>query len=279
MSAALYQGCDVALLTQHGKEALLRAPLAQGLGCRLVHTDQFDTDRLGSFSGDIPRQGSQLQAARAKAQLALALTELPLALASEGAFGPDPYTGMMPWDLEILLWCDPQRELEVVGQADGAAMHLQRDVDDWEAMLAFATSAQFPSHHLVLRTADPTGPVFKGLRDEAALRDAFLRCQSHGGAVCAESDLRAHANPTRQRVIVQAAHNLVAKLQSHCPRCHLPGFWLSQHTPGLPCRVCFKPTRLPVEEIWQCPACQLQEARRLQLKQFADPAHCDACNP
>ena len=42
------------------------------------------------------RAGTQIEAARKKARLGMELAGLPLGLASEGAFGPDPMTGMFP---------------------------------------------------------------------------------------------------------------------------------------------------------------------------------------
>ena len=37
-----YQGCQVALLTQHGKQDLLKAPLEAALGCHVLHTNGYD---------------------------------------------------------------------------------------------------------------------------------------------------------------------------------------------------------------------------------------------
>ena len=51
---ALYQDQTIAFLTQHGKEDLLRPLLAPALGCQLVRAEGFDTDTLGTFSGEIP---------------------------------------------------------------------------------------------------------------------------------------------------------------------------------------------------------------------------------
>jgi len=68
---ALYQDQTIAFLTQHGKEDLLRPLLAPALGCQLVRAEGFDTDTLGTFSGEIPRPDTQLQTARQKARLGM----------------------------------------------------------------------------------------------------------------------------------------------------------------------------------------------------------------
>ena len=75
-----YLARRVAFLTQHGKQDLVKTPLESALGCELVHTDAFDTDQLGTYTRDIARPGSQLDAARSKAQIGMRLTGAPLSL-------------------------------------------------------------------------------------------------------------------------------------------------------------------------------------------------------
>ncbi len=282
MSELPYAGRRVSLLTQHGKEALLRAPLESALGCTLVHTDAFDTDQLGSFTGEIARPGSQLDAARLKARTGMTLTGARIGLASEGAFGPDPFSGFMPWDTELLLWIDDERGIEVWGQAQGPAQSLAQVAHSWPELQALVQQARFPSHRLCLRPDHAQhARVHKGLADEAALREAFEACRAESaeGLVFVENDLRAHANPTRQALIVQACEDLLAKLRSACPGCALPGFALRSRQPGLACRQCGLPTRLPVAETWGCAHCQFEQLRPLDTSALADPSRCDRCNP
>jgi len=80
------------LATMHGKEDVI-APLAERfLGVRLQVVDGLDTDTFGTFSRDVARTGSQLDAARAKVAAAFdMLPDILLGLASEGSFGPHPY--------------------------------------------------------------------------------------------------------------------------------------------------------------------------------------------
>ena len=101
-----YAGQRVALLTQHGKERGLAPVLAAALGCRVERVAGYDTDLLGTFARDIPRAGTQIEAARKKARLGMQLAGLPLGLASEGSFGPDPMLGMFPWNVEFLIFID-----------------------------------------------------------------------------------------------------------------------------------------------------------------------------
>lgn len=107
----------VALLTQHGKERVIAPLLDAALGMRVERVDGYDTDRLGTFTREIARAGTQLEAARRKAHIGMELAGLPLGLASEGSFGPDPVAGLLPWNVEILVFVDRERGLEITGVA------------------------------------------------------------------------------------------------------------------------------------------------------------------
>lgn len=277
-----YLGRQVAFLTQHGKQDLVREPLETALGCQLVHTEGFDTDQLGSFTREQARPGSQLDAARQKATIGMALTGAHLGLASEGSFGPDPFGGFIPWNTEVVLWVDQVAGIEVTGFAHGPAQSLHRTVKTTQELHRFAADAGFPEHHLVLRPGHQNHPaIYKNLSDIAQLEQAFdqARQQVPGGEVFAENDLRAFANPTRQLMIRKATDELIQKLRSACPVCATPGFWLSQQIPGLPCRSCGMRTRLPKGEIWRCTRCTHEEQRESASGPWADPGRCDVCNP
>jgi hypothetical protein len=269
-------------LTQHGKQDLVRGPIESALGCQLVHTDGYDTDQLGTFTRELTRAGSQLDAARKKASIGMALTGASVGMASEGSFGPDPFGAFMPWNTEVVLWVDRLSGLEVTGFAHGPARSLHRMVKTPQELERFAKEAGFPEHHLVLRPEHPEHPdMDKGIHDHTLLLKAFnlAQAKSGNGVVFAENDLRAFCNPTRQKLILKATEELIRKLLSACPDCDSPGYWLSQQIPGLPCRDCGSLTRLPKAEIWGCKKCGHQEQRAVNAQPWADPARCDFCNP
>ena len=277
-----YTGQQIAFLTQHGKDELLRSMLAEKLGCEVVRAAGFDTDQLGTFTRDVERSGTQLAAARFKAHKAIELTGYSVGLGSEGAFGTDPVGGIMPWNTEVLVWVDVMRGIEIVGIAQGPGGGLQRLITDEVALRQFANDAGFPDHGLVLRPNDPDDPrVRKGLTDWHSLIEAFEAVITESSKKCAfiELDLRAHLNPTRQKMILRAAENLVTKIMSPCPQCDSPGFWEKERITGLPCSVCKLPTRLPVAFVWRCSACEHSEEMREAPDKRADPARCDYCNP
>ncbi len=91
-----YAGQRIALLTQHGKERVIAPVLDAALGCRVERIGCYDTDQLGTFTRDIPRPGSQVDAARTKARIGMALSGLTVGIASEGSFGPDPMPACWP---------------------------------------------------------------------------------------------------------------------------------------------------------------------------------------
>lgn len=277
-----YAGQHIALLTQHGKEHVIAPLLDAALGCRVQLVTGFDTDRLGTFSRDIPRAGTQLEAARKKARIGMELSGLSFGLASEGSFGPDPMMGMFPWNVEFLIWIDDVNGLEVAGMAQGPAKFAHLLARDWAEAEAFARQWGFPEHHLVVRPErEDHLSIRKGLASWPELQAAFAwaLAQSENGSVFIEIDGRAHANPTRMKMIRLAAEDLVAKLGSLCPTCGTPGFWLVERIAGLPCGDCGAPTRETRAEVHGCLKCAHRETRERAEPQYADPGRCDYCNP
>lgn len=271
-----------ALLTQHGKEALLAPVLADALGWQVEHVTGFDTDSLGTFTREVDRPGSQLDAARAKARKGMELSGCARGLASEGAFMPDPASGLFPWNVELLLVVDDDLGLEVVGMAQGPACNQTGVAANWATAERLALEAGFPRHWLVLRpNAEDDPRAIKGIDSWPALRAAFAaaQAQSDSGEVWLESDLRAMANPSRQALIVQAGQDLARRWHSLCPTCDAPGFWPVAAIRGLPCAACGTPTRERMGERWACVCCSHTQERTLAATQRADPARCDRCNP
>jgi len=212
----------VALLTQHGKERVLAPVLEPGWGCAIELVTGFDTDLLGTFTGETPRPGSQLDAARRKARKGMELSGLPTGLASEGSFGPDPFTGLFPWNVELLVWIDDTLGIEVVGMAQGADSGGHLQTGQWSEVEAFARREGFPRQQLVLRPAGPEHPgVLKGIADWGALREHFDQCQGQAAnhQVFVEPDRRAFASPARLARIEEAARDLLQRLRSPCPAC------------------------------------------------------------
>ncbi len=281
-SARPYADRRIALLTQHGKERVIAPALEPGLGCTIEHVSGFDTDLLGTFTRETARAGSQLDAARRKARKGMELSGLDAGLASEGSFGPDPFTGMVPWNVELIAWLDDRMGIEVVGMAQGPARSGHLLSDDWSAVEAFAQREGFPQHRLVLRPESQNDTrMHKSIADWDRLRRCFDACQAQASnrQVFVETDLRAFANPTRMRLIEQAAQDLLQRLQSSCPACNAPGYWVTERIPGLACSACGRPTASCLAEVWSCPRCEYQSRASKATRALANPRHCAYCNP
>ena len=278
---AAYDGVTFALLTQHGKERVIEPLVREVFGASLTVVRDFDTDALGSFTRDVPRCGTQLEAARKKATLALERTGLPLGLGSEGSFGPGPF-GLGSWNLELLVLVDADRGIELLGRAYEPGLHDHGFVGTAEELTAFAERAGFPEHGLVLRPDAESDPrIRKGLRASVDLEAAFRAalCESSSGQVFVESDLRAHQHPTRMKTIEKAARDLVARARCLCPACGTPGFGVVARVPGLPCGDCGAPTEEPVADEHGCVKCDRRERRARTGPERAEPMRCQFCNP
>lgn len=279
---SIYAGRRVAFLTQHGKERVVAPVISAALGCRVEHVTGYDTDQLGTFTRDIPRAGTQLEAARRKARIGMDLAASPFGLASEGSFGADPMAGLFPWNVEVLIFIDDERSLEIVGGAQGGAA-LDHLLTSDEAQAAdFARRVEFPAQHLVIRPESKDDPrIRKGVRTWPELTDAFTWAQrsSSDGKVFIETDCRAHANPSRMENIRRAAENLAERLKSLCPACGAPGYWLVERVRGLACGGCGAPTRETCAEIHGCVKCAQRDTRPYPESRRADPGRCDYCNP
>ena len=281
-TTAVYAGAEIALLTQHGKQRVIAPALEGVLGCRVRHVDGYDTDLLGTFTRDIPRFGTQVEAARRKARIAMELAGSPFGLGSEGAFLPDPFIGMAPWNVEVIVLIDYLRNLEVVGSAQGRGNFSHLLTNEWPALDAFAREVGFPEQQLVVRPRDEHDRrIRKGIHTwpelEAAL--AWAVSEADNGKAFVETDGRAHANPARMANIALAAADLAARLASLCPACGTPGYWQVERMTGLPCADCGTPTREICGRIFGCLKCAHRETRTLSAPAHADPGRCDVCNP
>lgn len=282
MSAQPYAGRCIAFLTQHDKERVVAPVLKASSGCRVERVAGYDTDQLGTFTRDIPRFGTQFDAARKKARIGMDLARSPLGLASEGSFGPDPFAGLFPWNVEILIFIDDELSIEVCGMFQGPCGGEHLRAANWPAVEAFARKAGFPAQQLVLRPDGENDPrIRKGIDGWPKLRASFAWAHrlSASGEVFVEYDLRAHAHPERMKNIRRAAEDLAVKLRSCCPACGTPGYALVERVAGLPCADCGAPTREPRAEVWGCVRCAHRDTRERIDPTAAEPGRCDWCNP
>lgn len=270
----------VALGTMHGKAAAIGPSLAR-LGIDLVVPQGLDTDRFGTFTGEMPRAGTMVDAARRKAEAAMALTGLPVGLASEGAYGPHPVIPFLAQGREILFWKDSRTGHEIVETiADDAPVYEQVEIVSLATLDPFLNRIGFPRTAVVVAPAwNRNRPIAKGIQDRAALARAVSEALAEGPAHV-ETDMRAHLNPHRMATIARLAERFAARLATTCPDCRAPGFGRLRLAPGLPCSWCGTASNTPGGEVHGCTACGLETVvERPDGLTKADPGTCPICNP
>ena len=286
VNADHYCGRKAALATKHGKERAIARPLRAGLGLTVTVEEDIDTDVLGTFTGEIERVGTPREVAIRKARMGMEASDLPLGLANEGSFGPHPFIPFFTAsDHEILAFVDDNLGITVVE----AYLTEHTNFDHWRARTigdldAFLKRAEFPSHALIVRPNDGLkhGLIFKGITDIKTLEDAVNRCAaaSADGAAHVETDMRAHVNPARRKVIRRAAFRLARRLSTHCPSCGSPGWGRVGSEKGLPCGYCHTPTEMIKHEIFGCPKCDHKEIKPpSDGREYAEQGQCPYCNP
>lgn len=274
------------LATMHQKERAIAPIVERELGIQVIVPPDFDTDVFGTFTREVKRMGTQIEAARFKAEKAMAVTGATLALASEGTFGPHPLIPYLPANREIVLLLDKANDIEIVGQELSTETNYSHQrVSSTPEAYKFAQKVGFPEHALVVIVGDALsgkGEIIKGITTEEQLADAvqFGLKKSPDGKVHIETDMRAMHNPTRMKIIEKATLDLIKKINTVCPQCSWPGFEVVESKKGLPCDLCHLPTQLIRSVIYRCKKCDFsQEELFPDGRKTADPSQCQYCNP
>lgn len=263
----------------HGKHAALAEGLAPIALAWLATPAGFDSDRFGTFTREVPRAGTQLEAARAKADAVLAaLPEADLGVASEGAFGPHPALPIVPAGRELVLLRDRQGA-ELIGQdLTLDTNYAQAEFDSLDALIAFAERTGFPEHGVLLLAPGGVPPVTRDVADRAALIAAAQARLATGGRLWIETDMRAHRNPRRMAAIARAAADAARRWAARCPACGRPDF-VPRREAGRPCAWCGGPTEEPWREFADCAGCGHCAMTLIEPERRADPGCCPNCNP
>lgn len=280
----VYRGRRAVIATRHGKESAFGPALRAAVGLELFAPPGFDSDRFGTFTGEVPRPASPRETARMKARAAMQQCGIRVGIASEGSFGPHPVLPV-PAAYERIIFLDDSLGMEIeealISTDTNYGTITLGPADSWET---FASAARFPTHALIVRPDGPPSlPVTaKGVCDAEtlarAIRDACA-ASPHGRARL-ETDMRAHLNPTRRRVLRRLGLRLARRLRVPCPVCSAPGFGCVETLPGLPCSACGSPTDLIAREVHACSRCGHRETLpRPNCPLHADPARCPVCNP
>lgn len=261
---------EVVLCSKHEKAKVI-APYLSKLGFTLQETKDFDTDTLGTFSGEIERTLTPLEAALRKAKEACQLSGADYGMGSEGSFGGGPMPGIVNWNEEILCFYQASTERTIFAKAANATHVQNLDADSYDDLrLALK---EHPGQHWILREDQQ---LLKGLSE-----DDLLKLHSEDKLLfplTLEPDLRAMHCPERQTIIAKAAEDLVERLQALCPQCEAPDFVIKEAKDGLACGLCSLPTKQIKEYVKICSECEFREVIPSEKSQ-GDPTFCDYCNP
>ena len=278
----MFKGRDLIIATKHEKEKVIASILEKELGVKCFVNPNLDTDRLGTFTGEVDRKDDPITTARNKCLMAMKLTNCDLAVASEGSFGPHPSLYFIPADFEFLLFIDKKNDLEIiVSELSSDTNFNAKEIKTKKELAEFSTNTKFPSHGLIIRKSKHDfDDIIKGITNTKQLNNAFNKFITNFDTAYIETDMRAMYNPTRMNVIKIATHKLVEKINTICPDCNTPGLGITDSVSGLPCDLCNYPTRGTLSHIYTCVKCEFTEYKQFpQGKQTEDPMYCDFCNP
>lgn len=277
----LFVGRTLAIATKHKKELILADKLENRLGVKCTVPKQFDTDVLGTFTGEIERTLSPVEAARQKCKMAMRELGCDLAIASEGSFGAHPAIPFCQANEELLLLLDTKHHLELkVSELSTETNYNGEQVINLKQVYDFALASGFPSHGLILRPHQHAHVgIVKEIHTWQYLCEVFTHMMQEYGSAYVETDLRAMHNPTRRKVIARALDKLLALIQSQCPQCEMPGFAEEKVNRGLPCRNCGSPTRAVISVVKLCKHCGQEEVISYPHGEYEDSMYCDTCNP
>jgi hypothetical protein len=282
MNTKLFENRRLIIATKHEKEKVIAPLLEQYLGVICFTDHQFDTDTLGTFSGEIEREFDPITSARKKCLLAMEASNCDLGVASEGSFGAHPSVFFASADDEFLLFIDKKNNLEIIVRELSMETNFSgKEVETEKDLLKFANTVKFPSHGLILRKSKlDTEHIIKGITSQTDLIQAFDLLKEKFATVYAETDMRAMYNPSRMLVIQNACKKLVSKINSSCPQCEMPGYGITGAKKGLKCSLCDTPGKSALSHTYACAHCEYeQEVMYPDKKTEEDPMYCNYCNP
>jgi len=277
-----FRGRKAVIATKHKKEEVIAPILENDLGLICVIPNDLNTDRLGTFSGEVEREDDPVTTLRKKCQMAIDTSGINLAIANEGSFGAHPTIFFAHADNELVMLMDRENSIEIIERE----LSLNTNFDGGEIkseneLIEFANKIGFPSHGIILKKEKNNySNIIKESKTLEELTQNYQKIRNEDGTAYAETDMRAMYNPTRMKIIEQAAIKLVKKAKSLCPSCSTPGFGIVDAVKGLPCEMCGMPTRSTLKYIYRCQKCNYQKEKEFPFeKRVEDPQYCDFCNP
>jgi len=289
LKECIFTDTKAILATKHGKEQAVAPVFGHRLDLLVEPANDLDTDVLGTFTGETKRIGDMKETVRRKADMALQNSDLNIAIATEGSFGPSPVFPSVPLHIECMIFKDRSSGFELLVFEESLDTNFDHiiaaDIADIDH---FLTKTGFPEHGLIMK---PQGEEYgqinadliaKGVQDHESIQEQFNRliALSPSGNVHIETDMRAHMNPSRMEVIRTLSEKMCDRLLSQCPSCSTPGWGMVDTEKGLPCEQCGYHTQMVRYVIFGCVSCDHKEKKgRPDGIAFATPGMCPNCNP
>lgn len=278
----MFQGRKLLISTKHHKEQVIAPIFEDKLGVHCFVTDKFDTDTLGTFTGEVERKENALITLRNKCLLSMKANNCDLAIASEGSFGMHPSIFIAQADDEMMLFLDAKNEVEVIAIEISTDTNFNAsEITNTADLIAFAEKVNFPSHGLILKSSQNNFEIiYKGITEKDDLLEKFHSLKEQFGSAYVETDMRANFNPTRMKLIEKVAMKLVESVLNECPNCNFPGFSITKANTGLPCEWCHSPTQSTLSYTYECKKCHYKKEDLYPHNKIKeDPMYCDFCNP
>ena len=212
-------------------------------------------------------------------------SSIPYGIASEGSFIPYPPFPFIGCDSESMLFLDLEDDIAICESLISTETNSNKlETDSLDEALSFAETALFPSHAIIIRPNiwEDKSIIFKGIQIKTDLEIAFTEAKKNSSdeKIKIETDMRAHMNPSRMKVIAALAEKLATRIASPCVKCNAPGFGIIRMEPGLHCEYCDAVTKLVKYEIYGCAKCGHESSRlRSDGKSKASQSECEICNP
>lgn len=111
----MFEGRKLLIATKHKKETVI-APLFEKHFKVECVVSQFDTDLLGTFSGEIERKLDVIETLQKKCLSAVENTTFDLVVASEGSFGVHPTMFFAQADDELIMFKDIKNNIEIIAR-------------------------------------------------------------------------------------------------------------------------------------------------------------------
>lgn len=281
-----YYGELIVFSTAHHKDKILEKEFMDSLNIKFYVPKNLDTDKFGTFTGEVQRSSDLKEVLRQKAYYGLLNTDRNIVISSEGSFGPDPLNPFLFCNQENLLLMDQKNKIEIFASHRSyetsysfSNLNSRSDLED------FLAKNPIESQPVVLKLfkdCNDQSLIFKGIDNKKLAYEVFDDLFSIKSSVWVESDLRAHMNVKRQSVIKACGIKLLEKILSLCPKCTLPGFSITKGFGRLACIDCGFLSEYPSHDVWTCADLNCNyEKQELRLDGVIslEPKYCSYCNP